>query len=229
MEYHGSNDDREHADEIRSSYVGGMKRFVRWLVDHDRRVVLLIGDTNGSDERVVHEILADMRESRPDLDPSRVTAQPVISFSDVMEAIQSAGSVVAIRFHNVIGALKLGKPTIAIGYSPKHEALMMDMGVPQYCQPVYPFDFDLLIQRFAELESNSAELRLTLAEHNAANERLLDDSSSSCQLRSSRTPSRSVRLRHTSLPGRVSGEAGTVRYTGRRCPCAARYPESCDG
>ncbi len=174
MEYHGSNDDREHADEIRSSYVGGMKRFVRWLVDHDRRVLLLIGDTNGSDERVVQEILADLRESRPDLDPSRVNAQPVISFADVMEAIQPAGSVVAIRFHNVIGALKLCKPTIAIGYSPKHEALMTDMGVPQFCQPVYPFDFDLLIQRFKELESNSVQLRETLAERNAASKRLLD-------------------------------------------------------
>ena len=51
MEYHGSNDDREQADEIRSSYVDGMKRFVRWLVDHDRKVRLLIGDTNGSDGR----------------------------------------------------------------------------------------------------------------------------------------------------------------------------------
>ena len=168
MEYHGSNDDREHADEIRSSYVGGMKRFVRWLVDHDRRVLLLIGDTNGSDECVVQEILADLRESRPDLDPSRVTAQPVISFSDVMQAIQPAGSVIAIRFHNVIGALKLCKPTIAIGYSPKHEALMADMGVPQFCQPVYPFDFDLLIQRFAELESDSVQLRQVLAERNEA-------------------------------------------------------------
>lgn len=175
MEYHGSNDDREHADEIRSSYVGGMKRFVRWLVDHDRRVLLLIGDTNGSDERVVQEILADLRESRPDLDPSRVTAQPVISFSDVMQAIQPAGSVIAIRFHNVIGALKLCKPTIAIGYSPKHEALMADMGVPQFCQPVYPFDFDLLIQRFKELESNSVELRQALTERNVANQRLLDE------------------------------------------------------
>ena len=63
MEYHGSNDDREQADEIRSSYVDGMKRFVRWLVDDDRKVRLLIGDTNGSDDRVVEEILADLRES----------------------------------------------------------------------------------------------------------------------------------------------------------------------
>lgn len=175
MEYHGSNDDREHADEIRSSYIGGMKRFVRWLVDHDRKVLLLIGDTNGSDESVIDEILADLRDSRPDLDPTQVVAQPVVSFADVMRVIQPAGSVVAIRFHNVLGALMLCKPTIAIGYSPKHEALMAEMGVPRFRQPVYPFDFDLLIQRFAELESNSAQLTQTLAEHNEANRRLLGE------------------------------------------------------
>jgi polysaccharide pyruvyl transferase WcaK-like protein len=175
MEYHGSNDDREHAEEIRSAYVDGMKRFVRWLVDHDRKVLLLIGDTNGSDEKVSHEIMADLRDSRPDIDPSRVAAQPVISFADVMRAIQPAGSVVAIRFHNVVGALKLCKPTIAIGYGPKHEALMADMGVSRFCQPVYPFDFDLLIQRFEELEINSAQVRQTLAERNEVNGRLLTE------------------------------------------------------
>jgi len=175
MEYHGSNNDREHADEIRSSYVAGMKRFVRWLVDNDRKVRLIVGDTNGSDDGVVGEILADLRESRPDLDPSSVIAQPVISFADVMQAMLPAGSVVAIRFHNVLAALKLCKPTIAIGYSPKHDALMADMGVSRFCQPVYPFDFDLLIQRFAELESSSSQLREDLMERNAVNERLLRD------------------------------------------------------
>ena len=175
MEYHGSNDDREQADEIRSSYVDGMKRFVRWLVDHDRKVRLLIGDTNGSDGRVVEEILADLREYRPDLDPSWAVAQPVTSFADVLRGMQPAGSVVAIRFHNILGALKLGKPTIGISYSPKHDALMADMGVPEFCQPVNPFDFALLTKRFTELESRSAELSQVIAKRNAVNEQLLKE------------------------------------------------------
>ena len=169
MDYHGSNDDRRHADEIRSSYVDGMKDFVRWLVDNGRTVRLIVGDTNGSDDSVVQEILADLRESRPDLDPSRVAAQPVTSFADVMQAIQPASTVVAIRFHNVLAALKLCKPTITLSYYPKHDALTAQMGMSEYCQPVNPFDFDLLIQRFKELESNSAQARQVLIERNAAN------------------------------------------------------------
>jgi polysaccharide pyruvyl transferase WcaK-like protein len=175
MEYHGSNDDRMRSDEIRASYVDGMKRFVRWLVDNDRKVRLLIGDTNGSDDAVVQEMLADLREYRPDLDPSWLVAQPVSSFSDILETIQPAGTVVAIRFHNILAALKLSKPTIAISYSPKHDALMADMGVPEFSQPVDPFDFDLLIRRFSELEERSAELSQVIQKRNAVNEQLLED------------------------------------------------------
>jgi polysaccharide pyruvyl transferase WcaK-like protein len=92
-----------------------------------------------------------------------------------MRVIQPAGSVVAIRFHNVLGALKLCKPTITISYSPKHDALMAEMGLSRFCQPVHPFDFDLLIKRFGELESSSVQLRQAMIERNAANKQLLAD------------------------------------------------------
>jgi polysaccharide pyruvyl transferase WcaK-like protein len=175
MAYYGSNDDREHAVEIYSSYVAGMKAFVRWLVDSGRQVRLIVGDTNGSDNQVVQEILADLRDSRPDLDRSDVIAQPVTCFADVMRAIQPAGSVVAIRFHNVLCALMLCKPTIAISYSAKHDALMTDMGLPEFGRPVRTLDVDVLIRQFTELQSRSEQIRETLTEHNARNERLLED------------------------------------------------------
>ena len=169
MAYYGSNDDRKNADQIYSSYVTVMKQFVRWLVDNGRTVRLLVGDTNGSDDAVVREILSDLQESRPDLDPSQVTARPVVTLADVMREMQPAGSVVAIRFHNVLVALKLCKPTIAIGYSAKHDALMADMGVPEFCEPVSTLDTDRLILRFTELESRSAPLRETITERKARN------------------------------------------------------------
>jgi polysaccharide pyruvyl transferase WcaK-like protein len=174
MAYHGSNDDRSRASEIYSAYVAAMKSFVRWLVDDGRKVRLVVGDTNGSDDSVVQEILADLRDARPDLDPSRVVAPTIRSFADVMQAIQPASSVVAIRFHNVLCALKLCKPTIAISYSAKHDALMADMGQAGFCQPVRNLNVGQLIGQFTELEHRSAELRQVMTEHNAANVRLLD-------------------------------------------------------
>jgi polysaccharide pyruvyl transferase WcaK-like protein len=175
MAYHGSNDDRRHAQDIYSCYVAGMKAFVRWLVDSGRQVRLIVGDTNGSDDEVVQEILADLRESRPDLDRSSVIAPPVNCFADVMTAIQPAGSVIAVRFHNIVGALRLCKPTIAISYSAKHDALMAEMGFPGFCIPARALDRELLIRQFTELLKRSEQVRQTLTEHNTINERLLHD------------------------------------------------------
>jgi polysaccharide pyruvyl transferase WcaK-like protein len=175
MDYHGSNDDRKRAEEIHAAYVAGMKRFVRWLVDDGRTVRLLIGDTNGSDGKVVDAILDDLREYRPEAVSAQVTAQSVVSLDDVMGAMTTAGSVVAIRFHNVLAALKLSKPTVAISYSPKHDALMADMGVPEFRLPVDPLDVDLLIEQFTALEAQAPEVEKVLTDHNATNERLLNE------------------------------------------------------
>jgi polysaccharide pyruvyl transferase WcaK-like protein len=167
MAYYGTNDERKQADEIYANYVAGMKRFVRWLAENDHKVLLIVGDTNGSDSTVVAEVLDDVRMSLPGLDPSTVTAAAVSSYSDVMQVMTQASSVVAIRYHNVLCALKLSKPTIAISYSPKHDVLITDMGLPEFSLAVSTLDVDELIKKFTELESQSAELRHTLEERNA--------------------------------------------------------------
>jgi polysaccharide pyruvyl transferase WcaK-like protein len=174
MDYHGTVDDRWQADELHASYVEKMKFFVQWLVDSGRRVRLFVGDTNGSDDSVVQEILADLRESRPDIDPTWVVAEPLSTYADLMQAIMAVGSVVAMRYHNVLCALRLCKPTVSIGYSSKNDALMADMGLAEFCQSARSLDVGRLIEQFTEVESRSAQLRQTLAERNEANEQLLD-------------------------------------------------------
>jgi polysaccharide pyruvyl transferase WcaK-like protein len=175
MAYYGSNDERRQADAIYASYLANVTRFVRWLADEGRQVRLLIGDANGSDDSAALQILAGLRAQRPDLEPSQVVAQPVSSLADVMRELALAGTVVATRYHNVLCGLRLSRPTISLGYSAKHEALMADMGVPEFCQPANPLDVDLLIKRFTELESRSAEIRQILGERNLVSEQRLDE------------------------------------------------------
>jgi len=91
----------------------------------------------------------------------------------VMRAIQPAGTVVAVRFHNILAALKLGKPTIAISYSAKHDALMADMGLPGFWIPGGALDIELLIRQFKELQNTSEQVQHSLTELNGRNERLL--------------------------------------------------------
>lgn len=173
LDYHGGNDDRARADELHATYVENMKQFVRWLVDDGRNVRLFTGDR--VDETVVQEILADLRENRPGLEPSRVQADPVNSLDDLMRQMATVDTVVATRYHNVVCALKLGKPTLSIGYALKNDVLMAEMGLGAFCQQADSFDVDRLISQFTELDSRRDELTPEMAARNAANRAKLDD------------------------------------------------------
>jgi polysaccharide pyruvyl transferase WcaK-like protein len=91
-----------------------------------------------------------------------------------MQAVAPLGTVVATRYHNVICALKLCKPTISLGYSPKFASLMADMGLPDFSQVAHSLDVDRLIEQFTQLQSHSAQVRLAMAARNAAKKRELD-------------------------------------------------------
>ena len=168
MDFHGTNDNRDQADQIYASYIAAVTDFIVWLTDTGRSVRLFIGDTKGCDERVVDEVLTRVLARRPELDRGRVTAVPASSFGDLMEAMEPAATIVATRYHNVICALRLGKPTISLGYAAKHEALMSEMGLAAYCQDARALDVDRLIKQFADIESRSAQLRPIIAERNEA-------------------------------------------------------------
>jgi polysaccharide pyruvyl transferase WcaK-like protein len=101
-------------------------------------------------------------------------ADTVTSLDVLLREMAKVGTVVAIRYHNVLCALMLGKPTLSLSYASKHDFLMADMGMSEFCLPAKTFDVDQLIERFTELQGRSAELTRTMAERNAEKARLLD-------------------------------------------------------
>jgi polysaccharide pyruvyl transferase WcaK-like protein len=176
MAYYGGsgNDDRQHADEIHAAYVEKMKRFVRWLADSGHKIRLFGGD-NRFDDRVVEEVLADLRAYRPDLEPMWAAAEPITTMRELMEQVAPVGTVVATRYHNVLCALKLSKPTVSIGYAAKHDVMMADMGLAEFCQSARSLDVDRLIEQFKELESRAPQLRQAMLERNAEKTRSIND------------------------------------------------------
>lgn len=174
MAYHGGNDDRKQADQIHTSYVEGLIGFTQWVIDSGYRVRLFGGD-NKFDGEVAEQILAEVRRRRPDLDPSRITVEPAASYAELMRAVGPCGVVVATRYHNVMCALKLCKPTIALGYSRKFTSLMTDMGLADFIQSASSLDVDRLIGQFKEIQSRHAELQQEMADRNAANRQGLED------------------------------------------------------
>ncbi|MFJ2582329.1 polysaccharide pyruvyl transferase family protein [Kitasatospora aureofaciens] len=165
MAFHGGNDDRARAEEIHRRYLDGTTRFVRALVEDGRPVRLLTGD--GVDVPVVAAILDAV-------DSPLVTAAEAASLADLMKETAAADTVVATRYHNLICALKVGTPTLALSYAEKSDALMAQMGLGAYCHPAREVDADRLLEQFRALEQRSAELRQTLAERNLTAARRLE-------------------------------------------------------
>ncbi|GGU82568.1 membrane protein [Streptomyces albospinus] len=157
MDFHGGNDDRARAEEIHRRYLDGTTRFVRALVEDGRPVRLLTGDE--CDAPVVAALLDAV-------DSPLVTAAEAGSLADLMKEMAAADTVVATRYHNLICALKVGTPTLALSYAAKSDALMAQMGLGAYCHPAREVDAGRLLQQFRALEQRSAELRRTLTERN---------------------------------------------------------------
>ncbi|MER6627512.1 polysaccharide pyruvyl transferase family protein [Streptomyces sp. NPDC000987] len=165
MDFHGGNDDRARADEIYRRYLDGTIRFVRTLVGEGRPVRLLTGDD--CDASVVAAILDAV-------DSALVTAAEPASLADLMKEMAAADTAVAVRYHNLVCALKTGTPVLALSYAAKSDALMDRMGLGAFCHPAREVDADRLLEQFRALERHSAGLRQTLTERNLAAARQLD-------------------------------------------------------
>lgn len=174
MAYYGGYDDRQRAAEIHSSYVEKMTRFTAWLVDNGHEVRLFGGDSK-FDWDVADRILADVRRERPGLSPSALTAERAGSYAELVRLMSQTGIVVATRYHNVMCALKLCKPTISLGYSRKFVVLMDEMGLAEFNQFAASFSVETLLEQFAKVKKRHAELRQLMADRNAANKRALDE------------------------------------------------------
>jgi polysaccharide pyruvyl transferase WcaK-like protein len=171
MAYRGGNDDRAEADQLHRHYVATLTRFVHWLLDGGRKVRLYA--TDQEDQPILQALLAEVRAQRTD-DPE-IEAEPASTLPELMRRMATVDTVVGSRYHNVLCALKLSKPTLSIGYAAKHDVLMRDMGLGDFCEPARAVNLDRLIAKFESLERNRDALVAILNEHNAEKTRLLDE------------------------------------------------------
>jgi polysaccharide pyruvyl transferase WcaK-like protein len=145
---------------IYQTYIEKMGRFVNSLLDRGYRVRLLTGET--VDERAVRDIGRIAKASGHELidgilpppEAKQLIMEPINSLHDVMRQINDTDIVVATRFHNVICALKLARPTISIGYESKNDAVMSDFGLNQFCQSIETLDLKQLELQLTELLKN---------------------------------------------------------------------------
>src|SRR5262249_12649009 len=133
-------------ETIYTTYISKISAFAVWLLTQGYRVRLLIGEV--TDQRAVADLMANVSKELGATVSDRVLAETPRSLHDLMHQISTVDAVVATRFHNVLCALKVGKPTISLGYARKNDVLMEAMGLGEFCQHIEQLDVDLLIQQF---------------------------------------------------------------------------------
>jgi polysaccharide pyruvyl transferase WcaK-like protein len=148
MAYGGWGVDQGEAREIYETYIQKMTRFVLVLLDRGYRVRIFIGED--SDNRAVTDLTRSIAAAKS-FPSGRLHAKPASSLYDLMQQMLETDVVVATRFHNVVCALKVERPTVSLGYSKKNDALLAEMGLQKFCQHVETFDLDLLVQQVSEL------------------------------------------------------------------------------
>jgi polysaccharide pyruvyl transferase WcaK-like protein len=149
MEYRGWNSDSE---DIYEAYINKVADFIIFLVRRGHRVQILIGQA--SDHWAVGDLLTRIRITEPGLSEGVIAAEQASSLDDVMRQINKTDLVVATRFHNVVCALKLGKPTISISYAGKNDELLASMGLGEFCQPIELLEVDRLIDQFTRIAAD---------------------------------------------------------------------------
>jgi polysaccharide pyruvyl transferase WcaK-like protein len=147
MTYLGWERGSPRGPAIYATYLEKITAFVLWLLDQGHRVRILMGDA--ADRDAVADVLS--RVARPDLAQDRLVADPMRSLHDLMRQMAETDVIVATRYHNIVCALRLGKPLVSLGYAEKNDVLMTEMGVGRFCQHVERFDLDLLIEQFTQL------------------------------------------------------------------------------
>ncbi len=138
MAYYGWRNDTARGAEIYAAYLAKITSYVVWLLDRGHRVRVLMGDQ--ADRRAVDDLVQAVRSRRPARAGDAVRFAPARTLHDVMAQIADTDLVVATRYHNVVCALRVGKPTISIGYAKKNDVLLAEMGLADYCQDIERLD-----------------------------------------------------------------------------------------
>jgi polysaccharide pyruvyl transferase WcaK-like protein len=145
------------SNAVYQGYLENLVIFVRWLLDHEYDVRFLIGEF--SDRPVIRKFRELLKERSLVYDEARIIEETVFSVEQLLSQLASTDLVVATRFHNVVLALLLNKPVIAISFHHKCVSLMSEMGLSEYSQDISHLSADRLIEQFCNLEKNTEKLR----------------------------------------------------------------------
>jgi polysaccharide pyruvyl transferase WcaK-like protein len=167
MAYYGPKDDPIQGADVRRRYVTTMAEALARLTDAGNQVVLVGGDRVDVD--VAREVRAAVLSARSGLPDDAVVVREFMTFTELTEEMMRAEVVIASRFHNLICALRLARPTVSIGYASKSRQLMQELSLDGYCQEIDHLDGSRLVAQVRAAQQNQealvAQIRRGTAEY----------------------------------------------------------------
>jgi len=156
MAYTGWRLDEPSGDEIFATYLASMVELADRLLAAGCSLRLLVGEQ--SDRAAVDGVLAGLAARGTEVGAG-VVVEEIADIGDLLEQIALTDAVIATRFHNIVGALMLARPTVSLGYAEKNHELMAAFGLGDYCQHVEHVDVDRAVADLWRALERGDELR----------------------------------------------------------------------
>ena len=172
MEHAGRYGGADPSDETYAAYLESFVTFVRRLLERGYDTRLILGD---GDTFVVDDFKSLLHERSGSFDEGRVTHAPAKNFADLLSQLEAVDAVVATRFHNILFAILLNKPVVAVTFHHKCTSLMKDMGLAKFCHDIRDIDADRLIVQFEELMHSAEDVTEMVARRVDASRATLDE------------------------------------------------------
>ena len=144
-------------------YLDVMAEFVVWLQAQGYSVRLIIGDAQ-YDTRVREDLIALLESRGAAARNSPLLSDPVPTVDELLRQLSETDVVVSPRFHNLVLALMLNKPVMALSDLPKVTALLVDLGLGRFCLPLEGLKTGDLTDRFVQLQNEVGEVRPHIAD-----------------------------------------------------------------
>lgn len=163
----------ENDEAIYKDYIKKVAAFVGWLLERKYTVRLLIGDV-AYDMRARQDLKALLERNGWKFDGIEIVDEPAHSVDQLLSQLVETDVVIASRFHNVLLALMLGKPVVAISFHEKVDSLMSAVGLTEFCQDIENIDLEKLTAQFAALKEHTEYLKLQVQQKTESYRRALD-------------------------------------------------------
>ncbi len=164
----------ENGETAYRDYISKVAIFVTWLLEHNYNVRLLIGDVV-YDRRVREDLRELLERDGVKYEGGKIIDEPAASVVELLSQLAATDIVVASRFHNLVLALALNKPVVAISFHEKDDSLMTAMGLGEFCQDIGNVDVERLIGQFITVEKNADNLKRHIEQKTEDFRRALDD------------------------------------------------------